>query len=322
MDKITLIIPCYNEQSAIPFLKKELYRVMEGFEGVEFEVILVDNCSEDDTLSMMKELHREDPRFQYISFSRNFGKDSSMYAGLKASTGDYVTIMDADLQDPPELLHEMYEALKTGEYDCAAAYRADRKGEPWLRSVLAERFYKLINKISDAEMVSGARDFRLMTRQMVDAVISLEESERFTKGIFSWVGFRTKWIPFENRERVAGKTKLPMRSAFSYALRGIVAFSTAPLVLTSILGMGICVFAFFYTIFVIIRQLVSHEAVPGYPSLMCVLLFGFGITFLVLGIIGQYLAQMYLEVKHRPKYIVRETSLAGDEDDGRQGAVR
>ncbi len=314
MDKITLIIPCYNEQDTIPFLKKELYKVMEGFENVEFEVILVDNCSEDKTLGLMKQLHEEDPRFQYISFSRNFGKDSSMYAGLKASTGDYVTIMDADLQDPPELLHEMYEALKTGEYDCAAAFRKNRKGEPWLRSVLAERFYHLINRISDANMVSGARDFRLMTRQVVDAVVSLEESERFTKGIFSWVGFRTKWIPFENRERVAGQTKLPMKNAFAYALRGIVAFSTAPLVITSVLGICICIFAFFYTIFVIVRQLILHEAAPGYPSLMCVLLFGFGITFLVLGIIGQYLAQMYLEIKHRPKYIVRESSIDREGD--------
>lgn len=209
---------------------------MTDFTGVKFEVILVDNCSEDGTLSIMKQIHEEDERYQYISFSRNFGKDSSMYAGLKASTGDYVTVMDADLQDPPELLKEMYEALKSGEYDCAAAYRQNRKGEPWLRSMLADAFYRFMGKISDAEMVNGARDFRLMTRQMVESVLQLEESQRFTKGIFSWVGFSTKWIPFENRERVAGRTKLPMKSAFSYALRGIVAFSTVPLVITSILG--------------------------------------------------------------------------------------
>ena len=309
MDKISLIIPCYNEQAAIPFLQRELQRVMSLFENVEFEIILVDNCSEDETLSMMKELHKQDERYQYISFSRNFGKDSSMYAGLKASTGDYVTVMDADLQDPPELLKEMYKTLKTGEYDCAAAYRKNRDGEPWLRSVLADEFYKFMGKISDADMVNGARDFRLMTRQMVDAVLQLEESQRFTKGIFSWVGFRTKWIPFENRERIAGETKLPMKSSFSYALRGIVAFSTVPLVITSILGILICIAAFIFTVYVLIEQLIFKNAVPGYPSLMCIMLFGFGITFLVLGIIGQYLAQMYLEIKHRPKYIIRESSV-------------
>lgn len=309
MDKITLIIPCYNEQDTIPFMKKELDRVMGLFKDVSFEVILVDNCSEDNTLSMMKEMHEKDERFQYISFSRNFGKDSSMYAGLKASTGDYVTVMDADLQDPPELLLEMYEALKTGEYDCAAAYRKNRKGEPWLRSVLADQFYKFMSRISDADMVNGARDFRLMTRQMVDAVLQLEESQRFTKGIFSWVGFRTKWIPFENRERVAGKTKLPMKSAFSYAIRGIVAFSTVPLVVTSVVGIVFCIAAFIFTIYVLIKQTVMRDAVPGYPSLMCIMLFGFGITLMALGIIGQYLAQMYLEIKQRPKYIIRDTSI-------------
>ncbi len=308
MDKISLIIPCYNEEDTIPYLHVELDKIMASFDDVTFEVILVDNCSEDSTLSLMKKLHEEDERFQYISFSRNFGKDSSMFAGLKASTGDYVTVMDADLQDPPELLHEMYETLKSGEYDCAAAYRQNRKGEPWLRSVFADWFYRFMGRISDADMVNGARDFRLMTRQMVEAVLQLEESQRFTKGIFSWVGFRTKWIPFENRERVAGTTKLPMKNAFAYALRGIVAFSTVPLVVTSILGIIICFAAFIFTISVVIKQLILHEAVPGYASLMCVMLFGFGIIFLVLGIIGQYMAQMYLEIKHRPKYIVRTSS--------------
>ncbi len=309
MDKISLIIPCYNEQESLPFLKHELDSQLSKFTETEFEIILVDNCSEDDTLKLMKQLHESDHRYQYISFSRNFGKDSSMYAGMKTSTGDYVAIMDADLQDPPELLKEMYETLKTGEYDCVAAYRDSREGEPWLRSVLANAFYSLMNKISHSGTVSGARDFRLMTRQMADAVLSLEESERFTKGIFSWVGFRTKWIAFKNRERVAGETKLPMKSAISYALRGIVAFSTFPLVLISFTGLILCASAFVYTLFVIIKQLVFKDAVSGYPSLMCVLLFGFGLTFLVLGIIGQYLAQMYLEIKQRPKYIIRETSL-------------
>ena len=309
MDKISLVVPCYNEQESLPFLKQALDIQLSKFSGTEFEIILVDNCSEDDTLKIMKQLHESDSRYQYISFSRNFGKDSSMYAGMKASTGDYIAIMDADLQDPPELLEEMYGTLKTGEYDCVAAYRDSREGEPWLRSVLANAFYSLMNKISHSGTVSGARDFRLMTRQMADAVLLLEESERFTKGIFSWVGFRTKWIAFKNRERIAGETKLPMKSAISYALRGIVAFSTFPLVLISFTGLILCAAAFVYTLFVIIKQLVFKDAVSGYPSLMCVLLFGFGLTFLVLGIIGQYLAQMYLEIKQRPKYIIRETSL-------------
>ena len=309
MDKISLVIPCYNEEESIPFLEKELERVMSMMNEVSFEVILVDNCSEDNTLKLMKELHERNSIYQYISFSRNFGKDSSMYAGLKAATGDYVAILDADLQDPPELLIEMYETVKTGEYDCVAARRANREGEPWLRSVLAQAFYKMMSKISAYEIVDGARDFRLMSRQMVDSVVALEESERFTKGIFSWVGFRTKWISFDNRERVAGDTKLPMKSAFSYAIRGIVAFSTFPLVLASGMGMVTFFAAIIYTIYVIVKQLVTGEAVSGYPSLMCVMLFGFGVTFMILGIIGQYLAQMYLEIKNRPKYIIKDSSI-------------
>lgn len=312
MDKVSIIIPCYNEQETIPYLKKELDRIISSFEDADFEIIFIDNCSEDDTLSLMKDLHKKDKRYQYISFSRNFGKDSSMFAGLKASTGDYVAVMDADLQDPPELLKEMYITLKSEEYDCAAAYRTNRKGEPWLRSILANEFYHFMGKISDADMVNGARDFRLMTRQMVNAVLQLEENQRFTKGIFSWVGFRTKWIAYENRERIAGKTKLPMKNAISYALRGIVAFSTIPLVITSIIGIVICIAAFIFTTYILVEQLILKNAVPGYASLMCIMLFGFGINFLVLGVIGQYLAQMYLEIKQRPKYIVRESSLRKD----------
>lgn len=310
MEKISIIVPCYNEQDTIPYLKTELLNLMSKMNYLEFEIIMVDNCSNDKTLDMMKELSNNDKRFHYISFSRNFGKDSSMYAGLKHCTGDYATIMDADLQDPPELIIEMYDILKTGEYDIAAAYRENRDGEPWLRSVLAKKFYSLMNRISDSNMVNGARDFRLMTRKVIDSVVSLEESMRFTKGIFSWVGFKTKWIPFKNQERVAGKTKLPMLNAFSYAIRGIVSFSTAPLLLASILGFLFCIISIIYTIFVVAKQIIFREAVPGYTSLMCVILFCFGMTFLLLGIIGQYLAQTYLEVKQRPKYIINQTDLS------------
>ncbi len=309
MDKISIIIPCYNEEEAIPYLKTEIFKVINSKSDVEFEVIMVDNCSTDNTLNMMKELKATDNRFHYISFSKNFGKDSSMYAGLKASTGDYVTIMDADLQDPPELILQMYNILKKEDYDCVAAFRENRDGEPFFRSVFANWFYKLMNKISDSNMVNGARDFRLMKRKMVDAVLSLEESERFTKGIFSWVGFKTKWLSYSNKERVAGGTKQPMSTAFSYAIRGIISFSTAPLLIASIIGFVFCVASFAYFVVIIVKQLLLKEAVPGYASMMSVILFCFGLTFMLLGIIGQYLAQMYLEIKHRPKYIIKESDI-------------
>ena len=309
MDKITIVIPCFNEQETIPYLKTELYKLFNSTNEVEFEIIMVDNCSTDDTLKLMKDLSKDDNRFHYISFSKNFGKDSSMYAGLKSSTGDYVTIIDADLQDPPMMIMDMYKIIKSEDVDSVAAFRENRKGEPFLRSIFAKWFYKLMNKISDSNMVNGARDFRLMSRKMVDAVISLEESERFTKGIFSWVGFKTKWLPYENKERVAGATKLPMSKAFSYALRGIVSFSTAPLLIASIIGFVFCFGSFVYFIITVIKQLVLKEAVAGYASMMSVILFCFGLTFMLLGIIGQYLAQMYLEIKHRPKYIVKETDI-------------
>ena len=308
MDKITIIIPCYNEEETLPYLKQELKKIIDKMKNVNFEIIMVDNSSEDNTLKIMKELAKSDKRYQYISFSRNFGKDSSMYAGLKASTGDYVVIMDADLQDPPELINDMYEILKKEDYDCVATYRKDRKKEPFFRSLFAKIFYGLINKISSYKMVSGARDYRLMTRQMVDAILQLEESERFTKGIFSWVGFKTKWLAFENHERVAGKTKLPMKSAISYAIRGIVSFSTVPLVMASVFGVIFCLMSIGYLIYIIISHFVDNNIDSGYSSMMCVMLFGFGMILLVLGIIGRYLSQMYLEIKKRPKYIVKECS--------------
>ena len=307
MDKISLIIPCYNEEDSLPFLDKELKKLIESMPTVKFEIILVDNCSDDNTLNIMKELNKDNSVYQYISFSRNFGKDASMYAGLKASTGDYVAIMDADLQDPPELIKEMYYILKTEDYDSVATYRKDRKNEPWLRSKLANCFYKLMNKISNYEIVNGARDYRLMSREMVDAVLLLEEKERFTKGIFSWVGFKTKWISFSNHERVAGKTKLPIKSAFNYAIKGITSFSTLPLKMASVVGVLFCFLAVIYLFYIIISHFTSN-VVTGYSSLMCVMLFGFGMVLLVLGIIGQYISQMYLEVKNRPKYIVKSCS--------------
>lgn len=304
---ISLVIPCYNEEEAIPLLYPELVKISEEMNYVDFEFIMVDNCSEDNTLQLMKELHEKDGRVHYISFSRNFGKEASMYAGLKRAKGDYAAIMDADLQDPPSLLPQMYQAVSGEGYDCAATYRKNRKGEPFLRSKMADVFYRMMGHISTADMKSGARDFRLMKRQMVEAVLSLEETERFSKGIFGWVGFKTKWFPFENIERSAGKTKLPFWSAFTYALRGIVSFSTVPLAASSMMGIICCIAAAVYAVYVIVKQVITAEAVPGYPSLVCLLLFIGGIQLLMIGILGQYMAQIYLEIKNRPKYIIKET---------------
>lgn len=308
MDKISLVIPCYNEEESIPILIKSLEKLMQKMDYVSFEVILVDNCSTDKTLKLLKDLHKKNKMYEYISFSRNFGKDSSMYAGLSKSTGDYVAIMDADMQDPPELLEEMYKTLKKEDYDSVATYRKNRKGEPFFRSLLANSFYRIMRKFSKLDIVSGARDYRLMTRDMVNAVLKLEESQRFTKGIFAWVGFKTKWISFDNQKRAAGRTKLPTKNAMSYAIKGITSFSTIPLLFASITGFIFCFIAICYTVYTVVKQLINHEAVPGYPSLMCVTLFGFGLILLVLGIIGNYLSEIYLEIKQRPKYIIKDTS--------------
>ncbi|MDR1674060.1 MAG: glycosyltransferase family 2 protein [Oscillospiraceae bacterium] len=306
--KISLVIPCYNEEEALPYLHSSLLAIAEKMDYAEFELLLVNNCSHDGTLKLMREYAQKDSRFKYISFSRNFGKEASMYAGLSYAGGDYVALLDADLQDPPDLLPEMYRCVTQEGYDCAAAYRQNRKGEPFFRSMFANVFYKLMGKISNVNIMNGARDFRLMSRKVVNAILSLEESERFSKGIFGWVGFKTKWIPFENMERVAGKTKLPFFSSLIYAFKGIVAFSTVPLVISSIAGLITCIAAIIYTVAVIVKQAVWNEAVSGYASQMCVMLFGFGFTLLILGIIGQYLAQIYLEIKNRPKFIIEEIS--------------
>ena len=308
-DKISIVIPCYNEEKALPLLINDIYKLFDTLNEVDFEIIMVDNSSTDNTLNILRDYSKTDNRFHYISFSKNFGKDSSMYAGLKYSTGDYVTIMDADGQDPSSLIIKMYDILKNDDYDCVAAYRKNRKGEPFLRSLFAEKFYKLMGKISDTSIVNGARDFRLMKRKVVLAVLSLDESERFTKGIFAWVGFKTKWLSYENIERAVGGTKQPMSVAFAYAIRGIVSFSTAPLFATSVFGFIFCVISILYAFFVLFKQIVLHEAVPGYPSIICIMMFGFGMIFFVLGIIGQYIAAMYREIKHRPKYIVKETDI-------------
>ncbi len=306
MKKISLVVPCYNEQEVIKLFYAEIQKIKKDFKDVTFEIIFVNDGSKDKTLELMRELSENDD-VRYVSFSRNFGKEAAMYAGLEASTGDYVAIMDADLQDPPALLKEMYEILESGEYDSVATRRVTRKGEPIIRSFFARLYYKLINKISKTEIVDGARDFRLMTRQMVNSVLSLKEYNRFSKGIFSWVGYRTKWLEYENVERAAGETKWSFWKLFLYSLESIVAFSTVPLSIASVMGILFCFVAFIIIIFIIVRTLMYGDPTSGWPSMVCIMFFIGGVQLLCLGIMGQYLSKTYLEVKKRPIYIVQET---------------
>lgn len=308
MDKISVVVSCYNEEESLPLFYKEMERVRkEDFQDVEFEYIFVNDGSKDETLQEMKALSKKDEKVRYISFSRNFGKEAAMFAGLEAATGDYVTLMDADLQDPPSLLRQMYDCIKNEGYDCVATRRVTRKGEPPIRSFFARLFYKIINKMSDVEMVDGARDYRLMTKQMVDAIISVKEYNRYSKGIFSFVGFNTKWLEYENIERVAGETKWSFWKLFKYAIEGITAFSTTPLIISSVIGLLFCFVAFILILVIIIKTLVYGDPTSGWPSMVCIMFFVSGIQLFSLGIIGQYLSKTYLEVKNRPIYIIKET---------------
>ena len=306
MEKISLVVPCYNEEEVIKIFYDEIQKIKKDFEDVSFEIIFVNDGSKDKTLDLMRELSKNDD-VRYISFSRNFGKEAAMYAGLEASLGDYVAIMDADLQDPPALLKEMYEILKSKEYDSVATRRVTRKGEPVIRSFFARLYYKIINKISKTEIVDGARDFRLMTRQMVNSILSLKEYNRFSKGIFSWVGYKTKWLEYENVERVAGETKWSFWKLFLYSLDSIVAFSTVPLSIASVMGILFCFVSFIIIIFIIVRTLMFGDPTSGWPSMVCIMFFIGGVHLLCLGVMGQYLSKTYLEVKKRPIYIVSET---------------
>ena len=309
MEKISVVVSCYNEEKALPLFYNEMERIRKkDFEGiVEFEYIFVNDGSKDNTLKIIKELNQKDSKVRYISFSRNFGKEAAMYAGLEAADGDYVTLMDADLQDPPSLLRQMYEAIKNEGYDSVGTRRVTRKGEPPIRSFFARMFYKIINKMSNIEMVDGARDYRLMKRQVVDSIISLKEYNRYSKGLFSFVGFDTKWIEYENVERVAGETKWSFWKLFKYALEGITAFSTTPLIFSSIIGLIFCLVAFIAIIFIIVKTLVYGDPTAGWPSMACIVVFVSGIQLFTIGIIGQYLSKTYLEVKRRPIYIIKET---------------
>lgn len=308
-DIISVVVPCYNEQESIELYYSEFVKVMNTLDGADYELIFVDDGSSDATLAKIKELSAESKRVKYISFSRNFGKEAAIYAGLKYASGDFVCTMDVDLQDPIELLKQMYTEIKKGEYDIVAAYRSDRKGEGRIRSFFSKLFYKIMNKISNTEFVSGARDFRLMTRQVADSVLKVSEYNRFSKGIMSWVGYKTKWIAFKNTERAAGSTKWSFFKLFRYSLDAIVAFSTAPLAIASVLGLLFCLTAFIMILVIIIKTLVWGDPVAGYPSMMCFMFLLSGVQLFTIGIIGQYLSKTYLEVKGRPIYIAKESNI-------------
>lgn len=307
MKKISIIVPCYNEEEALPIFYEEIIKVMKELQNYELELLLIDDGSKDNTLERIRDLRKNDNRVRYVSFSRNFGKEAAMYAGLKESTGNFVAIMDADLQDPPKLLLEMVEILEQGEYDCIGTRRVSRKGEPKIRSFFARLFYKIMKKISRMDIVDGARDFRLMTRQMTNSILEMKEYNRFSKGIFTWVGFRTKWLEYENIERVAGKTKWSFWKLFLYSVDGITAFSTFPLIISTLMGILLCIVAIIIIVIIIIKTLVFGDSTSGWPSLACIILFVGGIQLFCIGIIGQYISKLYLEVKNRPIYILKET---------------
>ena len=302
---LSIIVPCKNEEEAIPLFYSVLKENLNKM-NIEYELLIIDDGSTDKTVNVALELKKKDPNVKIVSFSRNFGKEAAMLAGMKEAKGDYVVIMDADLQDPPYLLSEMYEYVKSGVYDSAATYRVTRKGEPVIRSFFARQFYKLINKMIDVEIVDGARDYRLMNRKMVNAIISLPEYNRFSKGIFSWVGFKTKYIEFENVERVAGETKWSFFKLFAYAIDGIVGFTIAPLRIATYLGLLVSFFGFIYMLYIIIKAITIGDPVAGYPSLIAIICLLGGIQLIVVGIMGEYLGKTYMESKKRPHYIIKE----------------
>lgn len=307
MKKLSVIVPCFNEEESIPYFYEEIKKVTNSM-NVKLELIFVDDGSRDKTLEVVKKL-TEDKVVKYISFSRNFGKEAAMYAGLNMCSGDYVTIMDADLQHPPELLPKMLRIIEEENYDCVATKSINKKGYSFFRKIFTRCFYKIIEKMSNTEMVPGANDYRLMTRQMVNSIISVKEYNRYSKGIFSFVGYKTKWIEFEVQERKAGTTKWNFWKLFSYALDGIVGFSTAPLTLSAIIGLFFCIVSFIMIIVIIIKTLIFGDPTSGWPSLVCIIFFVSGVQLLCIGVIGEYLAKIYLEVKGRPIYIVKESNV-------------
>ena len=308
MKKVSIIVPCYNEEESIPLFYKEIKKVFSKI-NYKLELIFVNDGSKDKTLELIRNLSKKDKEANYISLSRNFGKEAAMWAGLKHSTGDYITVMDCDLQDPPTLIPEMLRLIEEEDYDVVGTRRVTRKGEPPIRSFFARMFYKIINKMSKVEMVDGARDYRMMTRQVVDNLLTLKEYNRYSKGLFSFVGFKTKWLEYENIERVAGETKWNFWKLFLYAIEGIVAFTTAPLTMAATFGILFCLVAFIMIIIIIVKTLVYGDPTSGWPSLACIIFMTNGIELLCIGIIGEYLSKTYLEVKKRPIYIVKESNM-------------
>ena len=308
MKKVSIIVPCYNEEESIPLFYKEIKKVFSKI-NYKLELMFVNDGSKDKTLELIRNLSKKDKEANYISLSRNFGKEAAMWAGLKHSTGDYITVMDCDLQDPPTLIPEMLRLIEEEDYDVVGTRRVTRKGEPPIRSFFARMFYKIINKMSKVEMVDGARDYRMMTRQVVDNLLTLKEYNRYSKGLFSFVGFKTKWLEYENIERVAGETKWNFWKLFLYAIEGIVAFTTAPLTMAATFGILFCLVAFIMIIVIIVKTLVYGDPTSGWPSLACIIFMTNGIELLCIGVIGEYLSKTYLEVKKRPIYIVKESNM-------------
>ena len=307
-ERISIVVPMYNEQEMVPVLYRELQQLSGTMGDYEFEFVLVNDGSSDDTLAWLRQLAKEDERVVYLSFSRNFGKEAALLAGLANATGDYVATMDADLQDPPALLPRMMELLLEKGFDNVATRRVNRKGEPKIRSFFARMFYKLMRHLSEIEIADGARDYRLMRREMVDSILSVSESNRFSKGIFAWVGYETGWLEFENTPRAAGETKWSFWKLLRYSLDGIMNFSDAPLRISSFLGLFLTVLSFFAIVFVVARALLFGDPVAGWPSLVCIITFIGGIQLFCMGIMGQYIAKTYMEVKRRPHYIIKETN--------------
>lgn len=310
---ISIVVPCYNEEETLHILYEELNKVTATMEGYTFEYVFVNDGSKDGTIFKIKELAKRDSRVKYVSFSRNFGKEAALLAGLQSAKGDMVATMDADLQDPPSLLPELVGYVASGQYDNAATRRVTRKGEPVIRSFLARTFYKMMRHMSDIQIVDGARDYRVMNRPMVDAILSLQEYNRFSKGIFAWVGFETKWVEFENVERAAGETKWNFWKLLHYSVEGIVSFSNTPIHMASYIGLGLTALSLVAMLFVFVRALICGDEVAGWPSLVCIITFLGGVQMFVMGVMGQYISKTYMEVKKRPHYIVKDTNVMQEE---------
>ncbi|MGI6008031.1 MAG: glycosyltransferase family 2 protein [Ruminococcus sp.] len=315
MKKISIVVPCLNEQEVLPIYYENMKKIMGQMEHAAFELLFVDDGSADGTLEILRKLSSQDERCGYLSFSRNFGKEAALFAGMEYAQGDYIAVMDADLQDPPEMIPVMYEELEKGEYDCVAARRTDRKGEKKIRSFFSDVFYRTLNRISKVPVVEGARDFRMMKRKVADSVLRLRECNRFSKGMFSWVGYSTKWLEYPNVERAAGRTKWSLKKLFKYSMDGVLGFSTLPLSISSYGGILFCGIAFLTICVLIVRYIIWHDPVQGWTTLMCAIFFIGGVQLLCAGILGQYLARMYMEVKRRPIYLLKETWKDGENED-------